>query len=211
VGIISSVFGAVWPVFTQYVVARTQVPKNNSGQINGFMELSRGSESQRRPQSTFTLWKYICCVSLSCSVIVFGAVFVSKEPEQISQNFYVHGVLFQWLLLQVPVGFFRFIFFCSTLLLINGACATTTNFVIVLAYPSQMAIFDILGSLIFAEGRNRCLRCFRSLVLQEPWAVLGYSPFLVREAVASLAQRTFPVLHSLARYSHNPYSSILLY
>ena len=139
---VSSIFGAIWPVFTQYAFTSMPVLEDNSWHTGAYFELSRDSKQQDRPQSTFTLWKYICCVSLSCVALLSAAVLVSTELQQVSRNFYVNGVLFQWLLLQIQVGFFRFAFFCSTLLLINATCATTANFVIVLAYASQMAILS---------------------------------------------------------------------
>ncbi|KFY85945.1 hypothetical protein V500_08006 [Pseudogymnoascus sp. VKM F-4518 (FW-2643)] len=137
---VSSVFGAIWPVFTQHAFASTPVPENSNGHTGSYFELSRSSKRQDRPQNIFAFWKYIYWVSLSCVVMLFGAVLVSTELQQVSRNFYVNGVLFQWLILQMQVGFFRFIFFCSTLLLIHATCATTANFVIVLAYASQMSV-----------------------------------------------------------------------
>ncbi|OBT73868.1 hypothetical protein VF21_06672 [Pseudogymnoascus sp. 05NY08] len=137
---LSSILGAIWPFFTQYAFASTSVPENGSRHVSGYFELSRGSKPQDRPQRIFTLWKYTCCVSLACVALLFAAVLISTESQQVFRNFYINGVLFQWILLHIQVGFFRFIFFCSTLLLIRATCATTANFVIVLAYASQMTV-----------------------------------------------------------------------
>ncbi|KFY98798.1 hypothetical protein V498_01226 [Pseudogymnoascus sp. VKM F-4517 (FW-2822)] len=147
---ISSVFGAIWPEFMRYTFANTSLAGGISGHTGGYFGLSRGLRRQDRQQCIFTIWRYTCCVSLSCVAILFGAVLISAEPQQVSRNFYVNGVLFQWLLLQIQIGFFRFIFFCSTLLLIHATCATTANFVVVLAYASQMSVLTF-SSLLYSQ------------------------------------------------------------
>ncbi|KFY42769.1 hypothetical protein V494_02256 [Pseudogymnoascus sp. VKM F-4513 (FW-928)] len=140
---LSSVFGAIWPVFSG-----TLVPGNNSRHTVGYFERAAGSKGQDSSHSIFTFWRYTCYVSLACVAISLGAVLLSTELQQVSRNFYTDGVLFRWLLLQIQVGFFRSIFFCSALLLIQATCATTANFVIVLAYASQMAVLTFSSLLI---------------------------------------------------------------
>ncbi|KFY44856.1 hypothetical protein V495_03236 [Pseudogymnoascus sp. VKM F-4514 (FW-929)] len=134
----SSVLGAMWPIFMQYAFASTPVPGNSSEHTSDHFELFRGSKRQGKLQGIFDFWKYTCCISLLCVAILFGAVLVSAESRQ------------------VQVGFFRFIFFCSAILLIYATCATTTNFVIVLAYASQMAILTF-SNLLSSQKIGICV------------------------------------------------------
>lgn len=169
---LSSIFGAIWPTFTQYAFASTPAPDNNSGHTGGYFGLSRGSKRQDRPQSISTFWKYTCGVSLSCVAVLFGAVLVSAESQQVSRNFYFNGVLFQWLIYQIQLGFFRFIFFCSSLLLIDATCATTANFVIVLGYASQMTVLTFSNLLLSQKiGITAC-------VASGVWFLKNYGQFL---------------------------------